>query len=87
MILGGSEELKPKPNSRCPVQEAGLRGIHSDYASNHGEWLRIHAQTETTINHPERNHDDPFEEAFEDDVDDPKMKMMVKLRVKSLGEA
>jgi hypothetical protein len=33
---------------RYPVQEAGLRGIYSEYASNHGEGLRIHC--------PERNH-------------------------------
>ena len=73
------------PNIRCPVQEAGLRGIYSDYASNPGEGLRIHARTETTINHPERNHDDPFDDAVEDDVDDPKMKMMVKLRGEVVG--
>jgi hypothetical protein len=41
--------------------------------------------TETTINYPERNHDDPFEDAVEDDVDDPKMKMMVKLRNEVVG--
>ena len=73
------------PNTRCPVQEAGLRGIYSDYASNHGEWLRIHAQTETTINHPERNHDDPFDDAVEDDVDDSTVRIMVKLRGEVVG--
>jgi hypothetical protein len=40
---------------------------------------------ETTINHPERNQDDPFEDAVEDDVDDPKMKMMVKLGGEVVG--
>jgi hypothetical protein len=30
---------------------------------------------------------DPFDDAVEDDVDDPKMKMMVKLRGEVVGEA
>ena len=32
--------------------------------------LKFIAQTETTINHLERNQDDPFEEAFGDALDD-----------------
>jgi hypothetical protein len=44
---------------------------------------------EITINHREKNHDDNQgeepDDAFEDDVDDLKKKMMVKLRGEVVG--
>ena len=39
----------------------------------------------TTINHRQRNRGEEPEDVFEDDVADPNMKMMVKLRGEVVG--